>query len=330
MRLTDIRMENLKLILDKMCRVKPGTNLFIFADDYARSVTLAQDLMDLANSMGAEAAMAVFKRRSHPAEEPPRSVASAMKAADVILGVTEGPEIGHSTARKEAGEAGIRCVFVDAIDGEDHLQTPISFEDLDLIRKRSAKICEIESKGKRVRLTTPHGTDLTFSIEGRGAISLSPLSDSPIVVAPFYAEAAIAPVEETTEGVLVFDSFIVGWESMLRKPIRFEVKKGRAQVETVSSDIPADAERFKETLLMDKMACTCAAEFGIGTSHIMPGDPVGHITDKARLGHVHIAVGRNYDLGGTSDSIIHRDGDMTQATITIDDVTIMENGQLKI
>jgi hypothetical protein len=63
MRLTDIRMENLKLILDKMCRVKPGTNLFIFADDYARSVTLAQDLMDLANSMGAEAAMAVFKRR---------------------------------------------------------------------------------------------------------------------------------------------------------------------------------------------------------------------------------------------------------------------------
>jgi len=331
MRLTDVRMENLKLILDKMCRVKPGTHLLVFADDYARSMTLAHDLMELANAMGAEAVMAVFKRRTHLAEEPPPSVAAAMKSAEVIVGVTEGPEIAHSTARKEATEAGVRrCVFVDPIDGEDHLQKPITLKDLDLIKERSARLCEIENKGKKVRLTTPHGTDLTFSIEGRPTISLSPLAESPLVVAPFYAETAIAPVEGTTDGIIVIDSFVQGWESMLRRPIRYEVKKGRALVETVSSDIPGDAERFKKTLVMDKMANNCAAELGIGTSHMIPGTPIGHVTDKARIGHVHIAVGRNYDLGGTSDSIIHQDGDMTQATITIDGVTIMENGVLKI
>jgi leucyl aminopeptidase (aminopeptidase T) len=52
--------------------------------------------------------------------------------------------------------------------------------------------------------------------------------------------------------------------------------------------------------------------------------------DKGRIGHVHIACGRNYDLGGTSESVIHQDSDMTQATVKIDDVVIMEKGVLKI
>ena len=81
---------------------------------------------------------------------------------------------------------------------------------------------------------------------------------------------------------------------------------------------------------MDDMANNCAAELGIGTTHMIPGESAGYVTDKGRLGHIHIACGRNYDLGGKSKSIIHQDGDMTQATIRIDDVLIMENGELKI
>lgn len=331
MRMTDVRMENLKLILEKMCWVKPGTHLLVVADDYIRPMSLAYDFMDLANSMGADAVMAVFKRRTYIAEEPPPTIASAMKVADVVLEVTETSEIGHSTARKEATEAGLRrCILMRPEYGEDLLQEPITLEGLNIIKERTAKLAEIETKGKKVRVTTPHGTDLTFSIEGRAAISLSPLSDSPLVVAPTFGESAIAPVEGTTEGIVVIDSFVQGWRYLLRKPIRFEVKKGAAQVETVSSDIPEQAERFKKLISMDKMANNCVAELGIGTSHMTPGDPIGYVIDKGRLGHVHIACGRNYDLGGKSDSVIHQDSDMTQATIRIDDVTIMENGELKI
>jgi 2,5-dihydroxypyridine 5,6-dioxygenase len=331
MRMTDVRMENLKLILEKMCWVKPGSRLLVVADDYVRPMSLAYDFMDLANSMGADAVMAVFKRRTYIAEEPPPTIAAAMKVAEVVLEVTETSEIGHSTARKEATEAGLRrCILMRPEYGEDLLQEPITLEGLNIIKERTAKLAEIETKGKKVRVTTPHGTDLTFSIEGRVAISLSPLSDSPLVVAPTFGESAIAPVEGTTEGIVVIDSFVQGWRYLLRKPIRFEVKKGKAQVETVSSDIPEQAERFKKLICMDKMADNCVAELGIGTSHMIPGDPIGYVIDKGRLGHVHIACGRNYDLGGKSDSVIHQDSDMTQATIRIDDVTIMENGGLKI
>ena len=331
MRMTDVRMENLKLILGKICQVKPGTNLLVVADDYVRAMSLANDFVDLANTMGADAVLAVFKSRTYLAEEPPPTVAAAMKVADVVLEVTETSEIGHSTARKEATEAGLRrCILMRPEYGEDLLQEPIPLEGLNILKERTAKLVEIETKGKRVRMTTPHGTNLTLSIEGRAAIPLSPLGDSPLAVAPYFGESAIAVVEGTTEGIVVVDSFVQGWKYMLRKPIRFEVKRGRALVETVSSDIPEEAERFKKLISMDEMADNCAAELGIGTSHMITGHLTGSVIDKGRLGHVHIACGRNYDLGGKSTSIIHQDVDMTQATIKIDDVTIMENGELKI
>ena len=331
MKTTAVRMSNIRLILENICRVKPGCRLLVVADDYARAVSLGYDFMDVANTMGADAVLTVFKSRTFIAEEPPATVAAAMKAADAVLEVTETSEIGHSTARKEATDAGLgRCVLISPIDGEDRLQIPISLKDFEIIKELTDRIGEIEAKGKQVRLTTAHGTDLTFSIEGRSAIPLTPLSDAPLAVAPFYGESAIAVKEGTTEGVVVFDSFIQGWKCMLPKPIRFEVKKGRALVDSVFSEIPEQAERFKKLITMDDMANNCVAELGIGTSHIVPGDCVGYVVDKGRIGHVHLACGRNYDLGGTSKSVIHQDGDMTQATIVIDGFTIMENGALLV
>jgi len=331
MKTTAARMNNMKLILERVCRIKAGSKLLVVADDYARAVSLGYDFMDVANTMGADAVLAVFKSRTFIAEEPPATVTAAMKAADAVLEITETSEIGHSSARKEATDAGLaRCVLVSPIDGEDRLQIPISLKDFEIMKERTERIGEIETKGRKVRLTTAYGTDVTFSIEGRKAIPLTPLSDAPLAVAPFYAESAIAVVEGTTEGVIVFDSFIQGWKSMLPKPIRFEVKKGRALVDSVSCDTPEHVERFKKLITMDDMANICAAELGIGTSHIVPEDCVGYVVDKGRIGHVHLACGRNYDLGGTSKSVIHQDGDMTQATITIDGFTIMENGVLKV
>ena len=240
MRMTAARMGNLKLILEKMCWVKPGMNLLVLADDYARTISLASDFVDMANVMGADAVLAVFKRRTYIAEEPPRTIAAAMKVADVVLEVTETSEIGHSSARKEATDAGLRrCILVSPVDGEDNLQAPITEKDLKAIKERTDRIAEIETKGKKGRLTTAYGTDISFSIEGRPALSLSPVSDSPLVVAPFYGESAIAPVEGTTEGIIIVDSFVQGWKFMLQKPIRFEVKGGRALVDSVSSGSPS-------------------------------------------------------------------------------------------
>jgi hypothetical protein len=69
MKMTDVRLANLKLILEKICEVKPGDNLLVVADDYVRPISLASDFVDLANAMGADAVLGVFKRRTFIAEE---------------------------------------------------------------------------------------------------------------------------------------------------------------------------------------------------------------------------------------------------------------------
>jgi 2,5-dihydroxypyridine 5,6-dioxygenase len=331
MRMTAVRMNNIKLILEKVCWVKPGSNVLVVADDYVRAVALASDFTDVANVMGADAVLAVFKSRTYIAEEPPLTVAAAMKVADTLLEVTETSELGHSSARKEATDAGLRrCTLIPPDSGEDLLQVPMSVEDWTVIKERTTRVAEVQTKGKMVRITTPHGTDVSFSIEGRPAIHISPLCDGPLSVAPFYAESAVSVVEGTTEGVVVVDSFVQGWKYMLQKPIRFEVRKGRALIDSVYSEIPEQAERFKKLITIDGMANNCAAELGIGTSHVVPGPLTGYIVDKGRLGHFHLACGRNYDLGGQSTSLIHQDSDMTRATITIDGFALMEDGELKI
>lgn len=327
----DIKVENLKLLLENIARIKPGQNLLVIADNYVRPMSLAGDIVNLANSMGIEAVLAMMKSLTHVGQEPPRTVAAAMKAADVILQVFENIDIAHTNARIEATEAGVpRIVVMSGDIGEDYLQRPVSIESLNQIKERTDKLAGMLDKGTNVKVTTPNGTNLTFSIAGRPGRNLHPLSGYPIINFPDYAEASIAPVEGTTEGTMVTDVSLEGWGYLLRKPIRFEVKKGRIQLETVSRDDPEETDRLISLLSLDEGACNCAAELGIGTSHSIPKILRGSLMDAGIAGIIHVAFGRNNDFGGQTWSQVHQDCLMREATLRLDNVDIIERGELKI
>ena len=328
--MTDVRTENIKLCLEKIVRVKPGQNLLVIAQDYARSMSLARKFMDLANSMGIEAVLATMQPHTRQAQEPPRTIAAAMKEADVIVEVTDWYDIAHTDARKEATELGRKFCIMLAEVYEDRLKNPISMEGLNKVKERTDNLVEIATRANVARVTTPYGTDVTMSLKGRQGIPLHPLTDSGLPVIRYYAEVAIAPVEGTTEGVIVVDAGVQGWEYLLRKPIRFEVKKGRIQLETVSSDDAEDEERFKRMISFDQDANNCAAELGLQTSHILPKILLGGMLDYGSEGKIHIAYGRNNDIGGETWSQIHQDCLMTQPTVKLDDICVIENGELKI
>jgi len=318
-------------MLEKICRLKPGQNLLIIADNYARSISAARIIADVANSMGIQAVFTVMEQRAHRGQEPPPSISVAMKVVDVVLEVGEKSNVGHTNSRKEATEAGARYYVLNPEFCEDHSRNPISVEDLNTIKKRTEKLAEITTRANIARVTTPYGTDITMSLKGRQAIPVHPLNDMGFAIIPDYAEAAISPVEGTTEGVVVVDASVRGWGYVLREPIRFEVKEGRIRVETVSSGIAEDAEKFKSLILFDENATNCAAELGQGTSHIVPKTLRGDfLSDCGIAGTVHIAVGRNNDIGGETWSQIHYDVLMTRPTVKLDDTYVIENGELKI
>jgi leucyl aminopeptidase (aminopeptidase T) len=127
----------------------------------------------------------------------------------------------------------------------------------------------------------------------------------------------------------VIDSSVQGWGYTLKKPIRAEVKKGRVQVETVTSEVMEEAERLKRTLLLDENANNFA-ELGLGISHLTPKALTGAVRDYGVEGTTHIACGRNIDVGGQTWSTVHQDMLMTEATVRLDDRCVIENGELRI
>jgi leucyl aminopeptidase (aminopeptidase T) len=322
-------LDSVKMTLENVVKIKPKQDLLVITDTYARSKAMAQAFVEVANSMGARAVLTMMEPLANTGQEPPQCVSAAMKVVDVVIEFGEGPASGHSTARKEATAMGVKYYVFHTDVSEDYWKSPISFEDLERIKTLTEDFCKTMTRASVATVTTPYGTNITMSLERREAIPIHPLTDSRVGSLQDYAEAAIAPVEGTTEGHVVADASIRGWGYLLRTPIRFEVKGGKVLVETVTSDVTEEAERFKGIILFDQNASNCAAELGLGTSHtgprILRGD---FMRDYAMIGNVHIAVGRNNDIGGETLSNVHTDVLMTRATVRLDDVCVMENGKL--
>jgi aminopeptidase len=319
---------NLTFLIRKLVKVKRGQNFLIIVDNYARSRYFGQIVDELLNSFGARTTFVVMEPRTHAGHEPPKFVATAMKEVDVIFEIFEKFSIAHTTARKEATEAGVEFFFTTTQISEDYFKKKISFKDLNRIAERTERLVEILNPAKVVTLTTAHGTELTMSVDGRQALPLHPLpSFVGTYLLPDYAEAAICPQEGTSEGVVVADASVQKWGYVLREPIRFSVKKGR--IDRVSGKTE-DAQKFRKLISMDENANNCAAELGIGTSHTVPKHLRGILWDYAIMGTVHIAVGRNNDIGGNTWSNIHNDVLMTRPTLEVDGVRVIVDGTFKV
>src|SRR5699024_622570 len=134
----------------------------------------------------------------------PAIVGSAMKEADVILQpITHA--ITHTRATKKALESGSRLLVMRGVTKELMLYGAVG-ADYHEIDRVSELVREKMSKGSKVKLTSPTGTDLSLDINERTALMLTGLVKGPGTFAAMPdGEAAIAPVEGTTKGVLIID-----------------------------------------------------------------------------------------------------------------------------
>jgi leucyl aminopeptidase (aminopeptidase T) len=164
-----------------------------------------------------------------------------------------------------------------------------------------------------------------MNLADREGVTISPLGPG-FFTLPYYAEAAVAPVEGTAEGIIVADLTMRGWGYLLRDPLRYAVKAGKV-VEVFGST--EDADRLRKICGADEHAANIA-ELGIGTSHIIPKALLGTNRDFGRMGTAHIGIGRNNDIGGKTWSRIHLDGLMSHATIELDNHCVLRGGSFLI
>src|ERR671935_3156224 len=175
---------------------------------------------------------------------PPRNLHQAMVSSDEVIIITNlewANRFAHVSAVKETCAADGKIASIEPGMGEWGLTR----EDLERATQRARDaIAALEGK-KHVRVTTPMGTDLTVSIEGRPALEVTPIKKRGQMMGPvpLWAEVAFAAVEDFTQGTAVVDGVMlgIGLPGQVEEPITWTLEGGRC----VEIEGGEEAERLR-------------------------------------------------------------------------------------
>jgi leucyl aminopeptidase (aminopeptidase T) len=293
-------------------RVATGETVVIVTDpEMERYATL---VADAAGVRGAVVTTCVMPVRGQDGQEPPEPVARAMAEASVIFSPVS-ISITHTRAMRAALEAGARAILMTAYT--DQILTSPALLETDFLAQGAVchKVGDSFTAGSRVHLTSPKGTDLTFSIEGRIANVLTNVPD-PGQLAPVPdIEVNVVPVTGSANGRLIADASIpylgIG---ILEEPVVCTMEKG--YITRMEGGAEADRLRVYLSSFGDHN-CFNVAELGVGLN------PNARLTgqmleDEGVLGTIHIGIGTSHTLGGEIVAPTHYDLLMWKPTIEVD------------
>ena len=297
-------------------RVRSGERVVVVTDYTMRDI--AELVIIEAREAGAEVTTCVMPMREHDGQEPPAPVAAAIREANVIFSPVRF-SITHTRAMRAALESGARAILMTAYT-DDMLECPAlidtDFEaQVDLCRR----IGQAFTDGSFVRLTSPKGTELSFSIEGRKANVLTNIPE-PGQLAPVPdIEVNVVPVTGSAEGRLIADASVpylgIG---VLDEPVVCEIEAG--YIREMTGGAQADVLRA-DLESHDDPHCFNVAELGVGLN------PNARLTgamldDEGVLGTIHIGIGTSFTLGGEIVAPTHYDLLMWAPTSEVDGVVI--------
>ncbi|HEY6144954.1 MAG TPA: aminopeptidase [Solirubrobacterales bacterium] len=306
-----------KTVVRHCMGIEPGEDVLVVCNPVTEEIGALMRIE--AQGDGADATLAVISERDSAAAEPPRAVAAAMAAADVVLAATI-QSLSHTAARKAASDAGVRVGSLPGVT-EDMLGRLMT-GDLEEIRRRGWAVVTALNRGSEARITCRHGSDLRIGLEGRlGIVDAGELGNRGAFGNLPCGEGFIAPVEGTTEGTLVVDGSIAE-VGLLETPVELTVREGHL-VEATGED----GAQLLELLTIHGEAGANVAELGIGTNEeaILTGNI---LEDEKILGTCHVAFGASAAIGGTVQVPVHLDCVVLEPTVEIDGETIVSGGGL--
>jgi leucyl aminopeptidase (aminopeptidase T) len=299
--------------------VSPGEDVLVVCNPVTEEIGALMRIE--AQGDGADATLAVMSERDSHAAEPPRVIAAAMAAADVVLAPTI-QSLSHTAARKEASEAGVRIGTLPGVTEE--MLTRLMTGDLDEVRRRGWAVVSALNSGSEARITCRHGSDFRIGIEGRdGIVDAGELGTRGAFGNLPCGEGFIAPLEGTGEGTLVVDGSIAG-VGLVDTPTSLTIRGGH-----LTDTTGPQGAALMELLTAHGPDGTNVAELGIGTNEeaILTGNV---LEDEKILGTAHVAFGASAAIGGTVQVPVHLDCVLLEPTVEIDGEAIVSGGELLI
>jgi leucyl aminopeptidase (aminopeptidase T) len=299
--------------------VEAGEQVLVIANP--ATLGLGERLRGEAGRAGADAVLALMAERDSHAAEPPRSVAAAMKEADVVLAPTV-QSLSHTAARKAASEAGARIATLPGVT--EQMLARVMSADMAELRRRGRAIADILDAGAEARITCGNGSDLRLGLEGRTAIpDAGELTDRGAFGNLPCGEGFISPDDRACEGTLVVDGTIaeVGIPSA---PVTLTVEGGR-----LTGATGAEGAALVELLTASGDEGRTVAELGVGTNE--KAKLSGNVLeDEKLLGTVHVAFGASAAIGGRIQVPVHLDCVVMRPVLTVDGAEIVRDGKLLV
>jgi leucyl aminopeptidase (aminopeptidase T) len=319
-----VALVNVAEIAERVVRdylgIGPGERFAIVVDDRT-DVEIPSELARVAREIGADPVVVTIAPRARSGTEPPGPAAAAMATADVVL-CAASTSLYHTHAKAAAQRAGVRGVF-NAPYRADAWRVGAMTADFVAIRARAERLADLWRRTREVRITSPAGTDLRATVEGREPMAwLTGICLNPGEVSALPGgEVSLPPLEGTSEGTVVWER-VASDLGALEGPVQITVRAGRA----VLIEGGASADRLRAIVESVRDADNIG-EIGIGLN------PAARIADeiteaKKAFGTVHIALGDSAnEYGGLVECDVHLDGMVMEPTVEFNGVAVVVDGR---
>jgi len=191
------------------------------------------------------------------------------------------------------------------------------------------KVAEITMKGKRVRITTPAGTNVEFENHPQRP----PIVHSGYIPKGTYGmlpgQISWTPKLETINGTIVFDGSVYPPIGLLRDPIKLTIERGRI----VKIEGGKDAQEFEGWLRSfndPNMYQMAHISYGFNPGARLTGDIVEdeRVWGATEWGIGNIGPRLVPDIPGGVPASSHTDGICLNSSVWIDDLQITDRGKV--
>jgi leucyl aminopeptidase (aminopeptidase T) len=308
-------------VLDRCLGLRAGEQVMLLTDA-GTDPSVVEGLVAGIEERHAFPVVSIIPVPELPGSEPPGDVAAAMRDAGAVIELTS-LFIGSSLARRAATAVGVRYLAMPGVRLDTFRDDGPLAVDFDAIRADAERVGAAWEAASTFRLTTPGGTDLRGSVSGRPGRVLHGLArEDGAYMAPPDIEAGTAPVEATSDGVVVVDADLLFMgQGPLPSPVVLHFSRG----ELVGMD-GAEATRLEEMLARcadERMRNLAEVSVAFNPSGRVCGVPM---ETESALGTAHIALGNSIAYGGTVDAIAHLDAVMREATLELDGRPVLVAG----
>ena len=308
-------------------QIRPFEPVLIVTDP--ESSAIGRALYEAAAEVTDRTLMMMMPTSDKKGSEPPDYVAELMRKQDVVILATKS-SLTHTKARINASRTGrTRIISMPGIN-ENMFSIGGMTADYNALQKEISGLTSIFRRKRDVRVTSPGGTDIRFSIGAKWRTDDNGICNRPGQVMNLPSgRVFVFPKEDTMNGTIVIDG---SWEgNLIQEPIIMEVENGivtNISESEISEKINSIFAEVSKPLNKSKAALVkTVAEFGFGMNS--RAKVVGNLLeDQVVRGAAHFVLGDNSAYGGKNNIGLQMRGVILKPTIELQDIGLVKDGKI--